>query len=221
MKASYFAILVAFLLLVDIDQSRLNSAQPAAGPVEAECSLYSEVFHEYLYAANFMFSKNFKRTVYTWRPISFIFGSRYDTEMKFSEKERKAVWFFEPVEGRPGIYYMKNLHYKEYMYTSQYHVSFFLPQRMVYTNNRVKPEWQESYMWRLVKEGIEEGRYAVWNVKYNEPLYPSQYLNPENQDDQRRDVFTWPIRNDKAPISFYWSLKCRNQIYPRSERPST
>jgi hypothetical protein len=161
-----------------------------------------------------MFSKKFKRTVYTWRPISFIFGSWYDTEMKFSEKERKAVWFFEPVEDRQGIYYMKNLLFKEYMYTSQFHGSLFLPKRMVFPNNRVKPEWQESYMWRLVKEGIEEGRYSVWNVKYNESLYPDQ-----NQGIvfQRRDVFTWPIRNDKAPVPFYWSLKCRNQIYPYSD----
>jgi hypothetical protein len=221
MRFSYLSIIVAFLLLLDTDDTKLNLAQPAAGPAEAECVLYSEVFNEYMYAANFLFAKNFKRTVYTWRPISFVFGSRFDTVQHFSEKERKAVWFFEPVEGRPGIYYMKNLRYSEYLYTSQYHAGLFSPQRLVYTNNRVKPDWQESYMWRLVKEGIEEGRYAVWNVKYNEPLYPSHHVSRENPDDPRRDVYTWPLRNDKAPVSFYWSLKCRNNIYPQSSWSSS
>jgi hypothetical protein len=201
---------ITFWLLLDVDQTKFNLAQPSARLAEAQCLLYNEISYEYLYAANLFFSKSWKRTVYTWPPLKFVVGSRYNMNLKYTEKDRKAVWSFEPVEGRPGIYYIKNIEYDDYMYTSQFHKEMFGHKRMVYTNDRVKPEWQESYMWRLEKVDIAEGRFAIWNVKYNESLYPdmNQVLK------LRRGVYTWTLRNDEATASFYWLLKCKNQVYP-------
>lgn len=209
---------VAFLLVAQFNDNRVDGKSVAiSGPVETECLMYSDVFFEYMYAANFMFSKFFKRTVYTWSPVHFWSGSRFDVNFQFTTSEPKAVWFFERVEGRPGVYYLRNLKYKEYLYASQYHAGLFAPQRLVYTNNRIKPEWHESYMWRVEKEAGGKDRYTIWNVKYNEPMYPAlQKDQQDNVPDSRRGVYTWPLKSDQPPASFYWTLKCKDNKIPAS-----
>jgi hypothetical protein len=206
----YFLFLCVVLLSSNINAKKDNSE----GRVSvAECSLYSDVYFEYLYAANFLYSKFFKRAVYTWRTWSiFSKADKFNVKVEFTEKDNKGIWSFEPVEGQKNAYYIKNLHYNEYMYTSQYRASFLIPLRYVYTNDRVKPEYRESYMWRIEKID-QNGRIALWNVKYKEPLYPAQCV-AKDRSEYMRDVFTWPVNNDKTPVAFYWTLKCRDNILP-------
>ena len=211
MRFIYLVLVTVTALL--IQQTWAKKREDDSRQVATKCLLYSDVYYEYLYAANFMFSKFFKRTVYTWQPLSFVFGTRYDTNLAYSEKDPKAVWLFEPVEGKQNVYYIRNQKYNEYLYTSQYHAGLFAPQRLVNTNDRVKSEWRESYQWRIEKEN-DKGRFVVWNVKYNEPLYPSAKRGTKDEDQFRRDVYTWPLRNDNAPSSFYWTFKCLNNVFP-------
>lgn len=131
----------------------------------------------------------------------------------------------------------------------------------MHTNDKIKDEWRESYMWRIEpieapqanpniitnnffkslyqpSPGTHYRRYMIWNVKYEEPLYavirkkPSipaneqERLRKNNQvlteseraayeaNNQRRDVFTWPLEGTEPPVLFLWIMKCENDYYP-------
>ncbi len=114
-------MVVAFLQLINLNSDQLSDAKSL--PLEEQyptCILYSDHNSEYLYAANFIYSFNFKRTVYTWK-ASYLFDSvYYSSAFNFTNKDPKGVWYLMPVDDYPDTFFLRNKHYDEYLYTSQY-----------------------------------------------------------------------------------------------------
>ncbi|RNA30142.1 hypothetical protein BpHYR1_000732 [Brachionus plicatilis] len=172
---------------------------------ELNCVLFNEKYHEYMYAANFLFSKNFKRTIYTF-PLGLFYSAKNGHNFDFTEDDRKGVWIIEPVSGRKNVYYLKNLKYEEYLYAGDKvpkFIFFDTNMRFVNTKKDFSPS-DEKFMWKFERLN-KMGSYFIYNVEYNEPLFADFHRTRENI---RRDVLTW--YKDPNGLQFSWNVKCKN-----------
>lgn len=172
---------------------------------ELNCVIFNEKYHEYMYAANMIFSKYFNRAVYTF-PLGLIYWTKNGKNFDFTENDRKGVWILEPVNGRKNVYYLKNLRYQEYMYAGGKLKNFLFFEsnmRLVYTQKQLMAS-DEKFMWKF-EPLYNKGSYNIFNVEYNEPLYAAFHMHKDNI---RRDVLTWHKTPDG--LQFKWNVKCRN-----------
>jgi hypothetical protein len=197
-----FSCLQAKLLIIIYILGLSSNAALAQAP--AECRIYSDVNRQYLYRSTSFFTQG---NVYTWATRSGFFTNPYDTNMIYTEKDKKGLWYFEPAEGFSNVYYLRNKYYHDYLHTSQHRVplsSFTEGMRYVYTN-KIKPAHLETYLWRLERVKSPDARYTIRNVKYNEPLAISKPVS------RHFDVYTVD-----GPTSQTWTLRCKSNILPYS-----
>lgn len=190
--------LVIFLALVDLNSSDSQNQ-------ELNCVIFNEKYHEYMYAANFLFSKYFKRTVYTY-PLGLFYLVKNGKNFDYTDDDRKGVWILEPVKGLKNIFYLKNLRYDEYLFAGDRVPKFIFfdsNMRFVNTEKNLSPS-DEKFMWKF-EQLNNRGSYLIFNVGYNEPLFANFQITKDNI---RRDVLTW--YKEPNGVQFRWNVKCKN-----------
>lgn len=185
-----------------------------------ECMIYSDQHRQYLYRAVAPFS--FNNRIYTWSPQAWTFKSAYNSDIEYTDRDPKGLWYFEPVasQAAPNTFLIRNKHYNEYLYASTQRavLSYFtVKERYVFSSKEIKPSLgKEAYMWKL--ERHENGRfgvrYIIRNVKYSEETLASSVtenlmtgINPKISS--RNEAYTWA-----APIVQYWRLRCKDNVEP-------
>ena len=208
-----FLQFIAAFIVISICFIGQNVIAEETAPV-SQCMVYNDATRQYLYRAMNILHPWFGQA-YTWAPYSGFFTNPYDTKFIYTEKDTKGLWMFIPVEGYQDTFYLKNSHYKEYLHTSRHHLPHTLLTdkiRFVFSD-KIKPEFLETYMWRLVKTDNSDEQFTIINVKYNEGLITSgnlrleAFVNPRLS--RKLDVFT-----SIQPQSQIWTLKCKDNILP-------
>lgn len=132
-------------------------------------------FNEYLYASASQKEDNERRRVFTWR---------HPNQRRGNDQDR---WILEPSDGN---FYIKNYHFKEYIYAAYYGFNMDSDRRMVFSWMPGTREEKKQEYWSI--EPSDDKCY-IKNLHYNEYFYPFDASVPYDND--RRRVLTWIPKN--------------------------
>jgi hypothetical protein len=217
--------IILFIIIVKI---ALTTSQNIINFSNKECNLYNDHYRgEYLYSVSSMYQHSFfYRQVLTWFPAfnRNIVKDARKSIFNFLDSDSQGIWHFIPVDepNRPFTYYIKNNKYGEYLYASKLHHDFPNHRRNVFTwkDSKDKMDGKEYYMWELREpfmdpkkpNGLNELKFTLWNVAFNQSLYAANhFFSPKNNGGVRRRVFTYYKKPDED--KFNWFIVCRNDIY--------
>lgn len=95
--------------------------------------------------------------------------TRFFTE--FEALSKKSLWSFIPVNERKNMFYIKNAYTGSYLASAEKkHLS---DERRVLQMKR----WVDSStLWSLKRSELDEKKFSILNVEYNEPLYAGSYF---------------------------------------------
>jgi hypothetical protein len=208
MAFNFYALLVVFMVSANSDHAFDISSRTSQ-----ECQLLNERYNfEYLYAASGL--SLFSRRVYTWSSLSKNVFRTSEHSLTFSASDPQGVWLLEKIHqvnfsSPHQLFFIKNFKYNEYLYATRMIASFLSPRRDVFTRTATNSaDLDDSYKWSIKQLDAEGGKYEIWNVKYNEPLYAANSFFKE--DSMRRKAYTWYKNPDSR--QFNWFIKCRTTI---------
>jgi hypothetical protein len=187
-----------------------------------ECNLYNDHYRgEYLYSVSSMHKPTFfYRHVLSWFPRlnQDLVKDAQKSIFNFLDSDPQGIWKFIPVDeaNRPFTYYIKNVKYGEYLYSSNLHYDRSRRHVFTWKDSKDKMDGKEYFMWELREpfidpknqSGINELKFTLWNVAFNEAIYASIFSRRNNDDGTRRRVYTYYKKPDET--KFNWFIICKN-----------